>query len=93
VPIPLALEFSTTVLVIIAIASVLVLVLIVVAPWRRVRDEPPLDPDVETRLLLHRADPEEETGELPAARITDLSDVDDRESGAADFAELRDLDE
>ena len=95
-PTPLALEFTTTVLVIIAIASVLVLVLIVVAPWRRVRDEPPLDPDVETRLLLHRANPEEETGELPAARVTDLSDVDNRESGTTetgDFAELRDLDE
>jgi hypothetical protein len=96
VPTPLALEFSTTVLVIIAIASVLVLILIVVAPWRRVRDEPPLDPDVETRLLLHRQNPEEETGELPAARVTDLSDVDDRESTSSetgDFAELRDLDE
>ena len=37
--------------------------------------------------------PESLDFELPAARITDLSDIDDRESGAADFAELRDLDE
>jgi hypothetical protein len=92
----LALEFTTTVLVIIGVASVLVLVLIVVAPWRRVRQEPPLDRDVETRLLLHRPHPEEETGEMPAARVTDLADAENREAGdrdSGDFAELRDLDE
>jgi len=88
---PLGLEFTTTVLVIIAVACVLLLVLIIVAPWKRVRDEPPLDPDVETRILLHRPDPEEETGELPTARVTDLSDLDSKETG--DFAELRDLDD
>jgi len=88
---PVALQFTTTVLVIIAVASVVLLVPIVAAPWRRVREEPPLDPDVETRLLLHRSNPEEETGEMPTARVTDLSDVEHRESG--DYAELRDLDE
>ena len=67
VPASLALEFTTTVLVIIGVASVVLLVMIVVAPWRRVRNEPPLDRDVETRLLLHRANPEEVTGEMPAA--------------------------
>ena len=95
-PTPLALDLTTTLLVIIAIASVVVLVLIVIAPWRRVREEPPLDPDVETRLLLHRPNPEEETGELPTARVTDLTAGDDRaaaESGTGDFAELRDLDD
>ena len=99
-PVPLALELTTTVLVTIAIGSVLILVLIVVAPWRRVRDEPPLDPDVETRLLLHRPNPEEETGEMPAARVTDLTDADQRandpgggEPDSGDFAELRDLDD
>ena len=92
----LGLEFTTTVLVIIGVASVLLLVLIVVAPWRRVRQEPPLDRDVETRLLLHRANPEEETGEMPAARVTDLSDVEQREARereSGDFAALRDLDD
>jgi hypothetical protein len=95
-PIPLAIEISTTVLVIIAVASVIVLVLIVVAPWRRVREEPPLDPDVEARLLLHRPNPEEETGELPAAPVTDLPAPEDRPAASAetgDFAELRDLDD
>jgi hypothetical protein len=91
-----ALDFTTSVLVIIGVASVLLLVLIVVAPWRRVREEPPLDRDVETRLLLHRANPEEETGEMPAARVTDLTDVekrDARDRDAGDFGALRDLDD
>jgi hypothetical protein len=91
VPASLALEFTTTVLVIIGVASVVLLVMIVVAPWRRVRDEPPLDRDVETRLLLHRPNPEEVTGEMPAARVTDLADLDNRETG--DLSELRDLDD
>jgi hypothetical protein len=88
----LALEFTTTVLVLIAVASVIVLVLIVVAPWRRVREEPPIPRDVETRLLLHRQNPEEETGEMPAARVTDIADAGQHEE-SANFAELRDLDD
>ena len=88
----LALEFTTTVLVVIAVASVLVLALIVVAPWRRVREEPPLPRDVETRLLLHRANPDEETGEMPAARVTDIAEAGNQDA-PADFAQLRDLDD
>ncbi len=44
------------------------LIAIVWAPWRDVRDEPPLAEDVETRLLLGE-DPEELAAELeqPAA--------------------------
>lgn len=103
---PLAVSTSAVLLVVIGVLSVLVLVLIVVAPWKRVRDEPPLDKDVETRLLLNRPDPEEPTGEIPTARVSDLADHVER-SGAAnaagssgsassttdDFAELRDLDD
>ncbi len=37
---------------IVAVSAVAV-VLIVVAPWRRVRAEKPLDPVIETRLLLN----------------------------------------
>lgn len=37
---------------------VLALVLIIVAPWSRVRNEPPLDEEVETRILLGQS-PEE----------------------------------
>ncbi|MFI5047004.1 MAG: hypothetical protein ACHQIG_08060 [Acidimicrobiia bacterium] len=93
---PLAVSASATVLVAIAILSVVVLVLIVVAPWKRVRDEPPLDKDVEARLLLRRANPEEATGEIPTTRVADLSDHADhadQAGGDADFAELRDLDD
>lgn len=57
--------------------SVAVLVLIVVAPWQRVRREPPLDEDVETRLLLGE-DPAELDQELEAGR-----------QAAAPVAELR----
>ena len=60
----LAIEFTTAVLVIVAVLSVLILVLIIVAPWRQVRDEPPLDKAVEAKLLLHR-NPDEPTGEVP----------------------------
>lgn len=87
----LGLDVTTAVLVVIAGTSVLALILIVVAPWRRVREEPPLDPDVETRLLLHRPNPEEETGELPTARVRDLDDRQEPPTG--DFAELRELDD
>jgi hypothetical protein len=89
---PLAVEFGTALLVIVAIVCVVLLVLIVVAPWRRVRDEPPIPRDVETRLLLHRPNPEEETGEFPASRVTDLADA-ERRRQSGDFGELRDLDD
>jgi hypothetical protein len=50
--------------------AVLGLVLIVFAPWRKVREEKPLPPDVETRLLL---------GEPPDAIA---SEADERPGGA-----------
>ena len=49
------------------VLSVVVLVLIVVAPWKRVREEPRLDEEAETRLLLGE-DPEEIDRDLAAAR-------------------------
>jgi hypothetical protein len=69
----LALELTTTLLVIVGALAVALLVVIVVAPWKQVRREPPLDPDVEAKLLLHR-NPDEPTGELPATKIADLAD-------------------
>ncbi len=62
----LALAVSTTVLIVVGLLSVVVLVLIIVAPWRQVREEPPLDKAVEAKLLLHR-NPDEPTGEVPAS--------------------------
>jgi len=57
--------------------SVVLLVLIVVAPSRRVRNEPKLDEEIETRLLL---------GEDPEALDRELSA---RADEAAPIADLR----
>jgi hypothetical protein len=84
----LALELSTTVLVVVAVISVVLLVLIVVAPWKAVRKEPPLDKTVEAKLLLHR-DPDEPTGEVPRVTSVPVDDSDDEFGG--DLNELADL--
>jgi hypothetical protein len=85
----LAVEFTTAVLVIVAILSVLLLVLIIVAPWRQVRDEPPLDKAVEAKLLLHR-NPDEPTGEVPRVTAVPADDSDD-EPGNGDLSDLAEL--
>lgn len=84
----LAIEFTTAVLVIVAVLSVLILVLIIVAPWRQVRDEPPLDKAVEAKLLLHR-NPDEPTGEIPRVTAVPTDDTDEEFGG--DLSELADL--
>ena len=48
----LGIHNAVMVAVILGLACVAALVLIVVAPWKRVREEPPIPDDVETRLLL-----------------------------------------
>jgi hypothetical protein len=83
----LALDVTTAVLVIVAVLAVLVLVLIIVAPWRQVRDEPPLDKAVETKLLLNR-NPDEPTFEMPRVSAVPPDDSDDDFGG-----DLSDLDE
>ena len=87
----LAVEFTAALLVIVAVLSVVLLVLIVVAPWRQVRDEPPMDKAVEAKLLLHR-NPDEPTGEVPrVSAVPDDDSDDDPESGdLSDLAELND---
>ena len=61
--------------------SMLLLLLIIVAPWKRVRAERPLDKEVETRLLLGE-DPDEIDRDLAARqqRGTPVADLrpDDR---------------
>jgi len=47
-----ALESSELVALVLAIVCLATLLIIVVAPWRKVRAEPPLADEVETRLLL-----------------------------------------
>jgi hypothetical protein len=83
----LGLELTTAVLVIVAVLSVVLLVLIIVAPWRQVRDEPPMDKSVEAKLLLHR-NPDEPTGEVP--RVTAVP-TDDPDEATGDLSELADL--
>jgi hypothetical protein len=64
------------------VLSVVVLLLIVIAPWKRVRQEPGLDDEAETRLLLGE-DPDEIDRSLAAreaerrARVSDLRPRDD----------------
>src|SRR4029450_7494254 len=85
----LAVEFTTAVLVIVAVLSVVLLVLIIVAPWRQVRAEPPMDKAVEAKLLLHR-NPDEPTREVPRVTAVPHDDSDDDpESG--DLSDLADL--
>jgi hypothetical protein len=69
-----------------SLLGVLVLVLLVWAPWKSVRNEPPLPDDVETRLLLgedpDRIAADEDAAEARSRRATvvDLSvDPDDDE--------------
>jgi hypothetical protein len=67
---------AVSVAVVVAIAcfvlAVVALVLIIWAPWRSVRDEPPLDPDIEARLLLHE-DPDQIAQTADAnAPVTDV---------------------
>jgi len=86
----LAVEFTTAVLVIVAVISVLLLVLIIVAPWRQVRAEPPLDKAVEAKLLLHR-NPDEPTGEIPRVSAVPPDEGDaDPQADLSDLAELND---
>jgi hypothetical protein len=88
----LAVEFTTALLVIVAVVSVVLLVLIIVAPWRQVRQEPPLDKSVEAKLLLHR-NPDEPTGEVPRVSAVPDDDTDEDELGSGDLSELSGLDE
>src|ERR1700712_4628389 len=83
-----AVEFTTALLVIVAVLSVVLLAIIVVARWRQVRDEPPMDKAVEAKLLLHR-NPDEPTGEVPRVSAVPPDDSDDETDG--DLSDLADL--
>jgi hypothetical protein len=54
----LALETNQWVAILVGAACLAAILVIVVAPWRPVRDEPPIRDDVEARLLLGE-DPKE----------------------------------
>jgi hypothetical protein len=86
----LAAAWGTTALVVVAIGSVATVVLIVVAPWKQVRDEPPIDPTAEAKLLLHQ-DPDEPTGEFGAVTPLETDEVDEIGIDEGDPAGLDDL--
>lgn len=65
----------------IAVAAAAGIALIAIAPWRRVREEPPLDEDIESRLLLNE-DPKQiaaDQDRAEAARAAELAEVRDLE--------------
>jgi len=49
---PLGLSAGVTAAIVLTACAVVIIVFIVIAPWRTVRDEPPIPEEAETRLLL-----------------------------------------
>ncbi|HEV8207808.1 MAG TPA: hypothetical protein VGR04_14085 [Acidimicrobiia bacterium] len=68
--------------ILVGVACLLALVVIVVAPWRRIRSEPRMRGDVETRLLLGddpkeiAEEEDEEEAEGPSGPRADVLDLD-----------------
>jgi len=86
----LALETNQWVAILVGVACLAVLVVIVVAPWRRIRSEPRIPGDVETRLLLGEnpkdiaEEEDEEEAEGPSGPRADVLDLDpERRSSSA----------
>lgn len=75
--------------IVVVVATVALILLVVVVPWRSVRDEPPLDRDVETRLLLGE-DPAKIAADVDAANAR-RAPVVDLDAGAAPDRDLADL--
>ncbi len=78
----LALETNQWVAILVGVACLGALVVIVAAPWRRIRSEPRMSDDVESRLLLGE-DPkeiaeeeDEEEAEGPSGPRADVLDLD-----------------
>jgi hypothetical protein len=78
----LALETNQWVAILVGVACLGVLVVIVVAPWRRIRSEPRIPDDVESRILL---------GEDPR-EIAEEEDKEKAEGPSGPRAEVFDLD-
>ena len=98
---PLAVGTAWIIVGIALVIGVAFIVLLIVAPWRSVRAEPPLDEEVETRLLMGE-DPaqiaaDEDAEDARRAPVRDLAgDRDADQNGAvtlADLADLNDTDE
>lgn len=68
---------------IVVVVATVALLLLVIAPWKSVRNEPPLDDDVEARLLL---------GEDPAKIAADVDAAEARRAPVVDLDATRDDD-
>jgi hypothetical protein len=79
----LALETNQLIALIVGAVCLLALLVIVVAPWRRIRSEPPIPDEVETRLLL---------GEDPADIAEEEDEFESFELPSGPRAEVLDLD-
>jgi hypothetical protein len=75
-----------------ALVAVIALGLLVVAPWKSVREEPPLDDEVETRLLLGE-DPETIAADVDRAEgmRAPVHDLDPELTETPELADLADL--
>ena len=87
---------DTTVLIVggAVVLAAVVFLAIVLAPWKSVRNEPPLDPDIETRLLLGE-DPAQVAADADAAEsanapvhVLDPNRADDEDAGLDDRSDL-----
>jgi hypothetical protein len=79
---------------IVCVVGAILLVLLIVAPWKGVVSEPPLDEDVETRLLLGE-DPEQIAADEDAedAMRAEVRDLDDNRDTTGDLKSLANLDD
>ncbi|MFA5882781.1 MAG: hypothetical protein WDA60_02925 [Acidimicrobiia bacterium] len=88
---------DTTVLIVggAVVLAAVVFLAIVLAPWKSVRSEAPLDTDIETRLLLGEdpaqvaADADAAESQHPGVHVLDPDGADDED---ADLDDLRDVD-
>jgi hypothetical protein len=66
----LALSAGAVALLCFGVAVLIIVVVLIIAPWKRVRSEPPLPEDVETRLLLGETFAQVDAETNPAASIS-----------------------
>jgi hypothetical protein len=79
---------------IVCVVGAILLVLLIIAPWKGVVSEPPLDEEVETRLLLGE-DPEQIAADEDAedAARAEVRDLDESRDASGDLKSLANLDD
>lgn len=86
----LALSAGAVALLCFGVAVLIIVVVLIIAPWKRVRSEPPLPEDVETRLLLGETfaqvdaetNPSAPTSMPPVVNLDELLDFDGTDDDA-----------